>query len=71
MPESEDERDVMANGSEQAASEEQLITQLARDRREGQDTTQSVKELLASAGKSEPGGSGPARQVVRGTRQRR
>jgi hypothetical protein len=52
MTESDHERDVMANGSEQAASEEQLITQLARDRREGQDTTQSVKELLALAARA-------------------
>jgi hypothetical protein len=49
---SDHERGVMANGSEQAAFEEQLITQLARDRREGQDTTQIVKELLALAARA-------------------
>jgi hypothetical protein len=31
---------------------EQLITRLARDRREGQDTTQSVKELLELAARA-------------------
>jgi hypothetical protein len=39
----------MVNGSEEAASEEQLISRLASARRDGQHTTQSVKELLELA----------------------
>jgi hypothetical protein len=52
MTESDHERDVTAYGSEQAAPEEQLITELAKGRREGQDTTQSVKVLLKLAARA-------------------
>jgi hypothetical protein len=43
------ERDVVAKESGQAPSEENLVTRLARDRREGQDKTQDVQELLKFA----------------------
>ena len=39
----------MVNGSEEAAPEEQLISRLAIERLDGQDTTQSVRELLELA----------------------
>jgi len=52
MTDSAFERDAMASGSGQAAFEEDLIRRLARDRREGQDATQDVQELLNLAGRA-------------------
>jgi hypothetical protein len=52
MTESAFERDGMADGSGQAASEEEVITRLTRDRREGHDTTQDVRELLILAART-------------------
>ena len=52
MTDSAFERDMMANGPDQAASEEDLVTRLARDRREGQGATQDVRELLRLAARA-------------------
>jgi hypothetical protein len=52
MTDSAYERDVMAIGSDQTASEKLLVLRLARNRREGWDTTQDVQELLKLAARA-------------------
>lgn len=52
MSDNASEQDLMADGARQAASEEELIMGLARDRREGRDTTQDVQELLKRAARA-------------------
>jgi hypothetical protein len=39
----------MTDGSDEPVSENDLIMRLTRDRREGRDTTQDVRELLKLA----------------------
>jgi hypothetical protein len=43
---------TMTDGSGEPVSENDLITRLARDRREGRDTTQDVRELLKLAARA-------------------
>ncbi len=53
VTDSASERDLMADdGANQALSEEDLIRRLARDRREGRDTTHDLRELLKRAGRA-------------------
>jgi len=42
----------MTDESGEPESEDDLITRLARDRREGRDTTQDVRELLKLAARA-------------------
>jgi hypothetical protein len=42
----------MTDGSGEPVSENDLITRIARDRREGRDTTQDVQELLKLAARA-------------------
>lgn len=42
----------MADGASETAPEEELIIGLAKDRREGRDTTQDVQELLKRAARA-------------------
>jgi hypothetical protein len=42
----------MTDGSGDPATENDLITRLARDRRQGRDTTQDVRELLKFAARA-------------------
>ena len=44
VTDSASEQDLVADGAKQALSEEDLIRRLARDRREGRDTTHDLRE---------------------------
>jgi hypothetical protein len=52
VTDSASEQDLVADGANQALSEENLIRRLARDRREGRDTPHDLRELLKRSGRA-------------------